>query len=144
MDKFKTAAASAGAFLSYLFGGLDSMIQALFWIAVLDYVTGFLASAHEGKLSSQVGWKGITRKLAIFGIVAISHFIDEAISHSLGAQEFYMVRDGAICFYMANELLSIIENAGRLGIPIPDQIRNAIDIFKKKGSGRNDVSDRTR
>lgn len=127
MDKlFKGAAAAAGAAISYLFGGWPAMLGVLLVLVVVDYVSGFAAAALEGKLSSTVGYRGIARKLGIFALVAIGHLIDTAIG------EGNMVRDAAIWFYSANELLSIIENMGRVGVPIPPVIQQAVAVLQGK------------
>ncbi len=89
-------------------------------------MTGLLASAYEGKLSSKIGFRGIAKKVMIFAIVAVAHLIDTAIG------ENHLIRDVAIYFYLANELLSILENAGRTGLPVPSQIKNAVLVLKGK------------
>ena len=96
---------------------------------VIDYITGVLASALEGKLSSNVGRKGIAKKVFIFVIVAIAHVVDVCLGDG------NLFRDAAIFFYLANEMLSIIENAGRAGVPVPDILQKAIELFKSKSDG---------
>lgn len=125
MDKFvKGVAAAVGAAVSYLYGEWSPMLTVLLALVVADYVSGFVASALEGRLSSAVGFRGIARKIAIFALVAIGHLIDGAIG------EAHLIRDAAIWFYAANELLSIIENMGRLGVPIPPVIQQAVAVLQ--------------
>jgi toxin secretion/phage lysis holin len=92
----------------------------------IDYITGLIAAGILGELSSKVGLKGIGRKFIIFGLVAVAHLIDTI----LGDQHF--IRDATVLFYIANELLSIIENAGRAGVPVPNIILNAVQSLKNR------------
>lgn len=88
-------------------------------------MTGMIASALEGKLSSQVGFRGIIRKLLIFVLVAAAHLVDLAIGWNM-----HIIRDAIVFFYIANEFISIVENAGRAGVPIPAVLRKAIELLK--------------
>ena len=124
---FKTIVAVGGAAASYLFGGWSALLSILLTFVVLDYTTGFLAAAREGKLNSETGLWGIAKKVAIFFVVAIAHLVDT----TLGDAHFF--RDAAIFFYLANELLSIVENIGRLGVPIPTAIQQAVEVLRGKG-----------
>ncbi|BDG37203.1 phage holin family protein [Saccharococcus caldoxylosilyticus] len=115
----------AGSVVSFFIGGVDSLVVILLCFVAVDYVTGMIASAMEGKLSSQVGFRGIVRKLLIFVLVAVSHLLDTAIGWGN-----HFIRDIIIFFYIANEFISIVENAGRAGVPIPTVLRKAIELFK--------------
>jgi toxin secretion/phage lysis holin len=115
----------AGSVVSSLIGGMDSLVIILLCFVAVDYATGIIASAMEGKLSSQVGFRGIVRKLLIFALVAVSHLLDIAIGWNN-----HFIRDTIIFFYIANEFISIVENAGRAGVPIPTVLRKAIELFK--------------
>ena len=112
--------------MTYLLGGWSALIQILVAFVVIDYITGVLAAAIRGKLNSNIGLKGIAKKVFIFVIVACGHLVDSA----MGTQD--LVRDAAIYFYIANELLSILENAGEIGLPVPDILKNAIERLKGK------------
>jgi toxin secretion/phage lysis holin len=125
---FKFCSAGTGACISYFFGGWSQLLQVLLAFVIVDYITGVLASALEGKLSSAVGSKGIAKKVFIFVIVAIAHLVDVCLGDG------NMFRDAAIFFYLANELLSIIENSGRVGLPVPDILQKAIEMFKAKSN----------
>jgi toxin secretion/phage lysis holin len=114
-----------GSFVSFLIGGMDSLVIILLCFVIVDYVTGLIASAIEGRLSSQVGFRGIVRKLLVFVLVAVSHLLDIAIGWNS-----HFIRDAIIFFYIANEFISIVENAGRAGVPLPSFLRKAIDLFK--------------
>jgi toxin secretion/phage lysis holin len=123
---YKTGAAILGGFAGLIFGESIGLLVALFWMAVIDYVTGMAAGYTEKTLSSKVGFKGIAKKVMIFVMVALAHQVDSA----LGTKN--MFRDATIVFYMANELLSIFENAGRMGVPVPDRLMQAVEVLKGK------------
>jgi len=124
---FKTIAAVGGAAASYLYGGWSHLLTILLTFVVLDYITGVAAAAKEGKLNSEVGAWGIVRKVGIFVIVAVAHLVDRALGDA------HLFRDAAIFFYLANELLSMIENTGRLGAPIPPALQRAVEVLRGKG-----------
>jgi toxin secretion/phage lysis holin len=127
---FKSAVAAGGAAISYFYGGWSALLGILLTFVVIDYITGVLASATEGRLSSAIGAKGIAKKVLIFVIVAVAHLVDT----SLG--EAHVFRDATIFFYLANELLSILENAGRAGLPIPPMITKAVQVLQGKGDAK--------
>jgi toxin secretion/phage lysis holin len=120
--------ASGGALISYIFGGWDTLLQILVIIVAVDYLTGFLAAAVKGELKSKVGWKGIAMKVGLFLIVMVAHLIDTVLGI-----ENSLFRNAAIFFYLANELLSITENVGKMGVPIPPGIQKAVEVLKNKG-----------
>ncbi len=133
---FKTVVAVAGAIASYLFGGWSALLGILLAFVVIDYVTGIIAAGAEGKLSSVVGLKGIAKKIFIFVIIAVAHLVDTALGNA------HIFRDAAIFFYLANEVLSIIENTGRIGVPVPPVIRQAVEMLRKKsGSESSEVKE---
>ncbi len=119
-------AAGLGSIVSYLFGGWDTLLMVLIIAVVIDYFTGLIAGAIEGKLSSSVGIRGIGRKVLIFSLVTVAHLIDTI----LGSQHF--IREATIIFYLCNELLSIIENVSRVGVPVPTFLIKAVDALKSK------------
>lgn len=117
-----------GGLIGYLWGGWNALLGILLAFVIIDYITGFIAAGAEGKLSSEVGFKGIAKKILIFVLVAVAYLLDEALG---GNNDIF--RDAVIFFYLANELLSIIENAGMAGLPIPEVLKNAVEILKGKG-----------
>lgn len=125
-DIFKYIVAVGGSLVTYLFGGWPALIQILVAFVIIDYVTGVLAAGVRGEISSSVGGRGIARKVLIFILVACGHLVDIA----LGTSE--IVRNAVIYFYIANELFSILENAGNIGLPVPDILKNSIDTLKGK------------
>ncbi|MED5043197.1 phage holin family protein [Geobacillus stearothermophilus] len=130
---YKTGAAVIGAVVGYLFGGWSELLGILLAFVIMDYVTGVLAASKEGTLRSAVGFKRIPKKIMIFVLVAVGHLIDRAVGTNV------LFRDATIFFYLANELLSIVENAGRMGLPVPEQIKQAVEVLEgrsKKGEDK--------
>lgn len=126
MDKvFQSVVAVGGAITSFLFGGWPLLLNIFLAFVVIDYITGLIASGIQGELNSKVGWKGIARKVVMFLIIAVAHLVDVLLEIQTD-----MIRNAVIFFYLANELLSIIENAGRIGIPIPRILLNAVEALK--------------
>lgn len=125
---------AAGAIAGYLWGGWGQIMGILLFFVVADYVTGFIAAGIEGKLSSEVGLRGIAKKVLIFAVVAIAHQVD--IITGTGA---HVVRDAAIAFYIWNEALSILENIGRTGLPMPEQLKRAIEVLQGKSGEKDEL-----
>ena len=130
---FKSVVATGGAAASFLWGGWSALLSILLVFVFFDYLSGVYAAWKEQTLSSRIGIEGIARKVFIFAMIAVAHLVDTA----LGDQHIF--RDATIWFYLANELLSIIENAGRAGFPVPEPIQRAVAVLKGKGdtSGNN-------
>ncbi|NUK31054.1 phage holin family protein [Parageobacillus sp. VR-IP] len=123
---FKTSAAILGGFAGLIFGESIGLIIVLFWSSVIDYGSGTVAAFMEKTLSSKIGFKGIAKKVMIFVMVALAHQVDTA----LGTKN--MFRDATVVFYIANELLSIFENAKRMGIDVPERLLQAVEVLKGK------------
>lgn len=123
---FKLALGEVGAIIGFFIGGADGLIKALIVFAIVDYITGVAAAAIEHRLNSEIGFKGITKKLLLFCIVGVAHILD-----------LYVLGTGAVCrsavvlFYIANEGLSIIENVARCGLPIPDKLKIILEQLKE-------------
>ena len=112
--------------LGWFFGGLDGYIKVLIAFTVIDYISGVCRAGAEGKISSSVGFKGIARKMIMFFLVGIAHIIDK---HMLNDNQALKV---AVClFYIGNEGISIIENADKLGVPIPKFLHGKFIKFTK-------------
>ena len=107
-----------GGWLGYFLGGCDGLLYALVLFVVVDYITGVMCSASDHKLSSEVGFKGICRKVLIFLLVGIGHVLDAQI---IGTGS--VLRTAVIFFYLSNEGVSLLENAGHLGLPIPEKLK---------------------
>ena len=111
---------AAGGWLGYFLGGCDGLLLALVLFAVADYITGVMCAVADKKLSSEVGFKGICRKVIIFMLVGIAHIIDVNVI-ATGS----VLRTAVIFFYLSNEGVSLLENAGHLGLPIPERSRRS-------------------
>ena len=109
--------------LSYLFGGLDMLFTALLVCVVVDYITGVLAALYEKRLNSEVGFRGILKKVVILLIIVVAHMIETAAGVN-------GIRDIAIGFYIANEGISILENAGRMNVPICDKLAKYLEQLR--------------
>lgn len=128
----KTSVAASGGIVAFLFGGWPLLLQVLLIMTVADYITGMIAGGLEGKLKSKIGLIGIARKVFIFVIISLAHQVDMV----LGDQ--HMLRDATTFFYMANELLSIIENGGRMGVPIPAVLKQTIEVLRSKSGEKGE------
>ena len=111
-----------GGWLGYFLGGCDGLLFALVVFAVADYITGVMCAISDKKLSSQVGFKGICRKVIIFMLVGIAHMIDVNVI-TTGS----VLRTAVIFFYLSNEGVSLLENAGHLGLPIPEKLKVVLE-----------------
>ena len=113
---------AVGGWLGYFLGGNDELLIALVVFAVADYITGVMCAVIDRKLSSAVGFKGIFRKVLIFLLVGIANIIDVQVVGT-GA----VLRTAVIFFYISNEGVSLLENAGHLGLPIPEKIKTVLE-----------------
>ena len=111
-----------GGWLGYFLGGCDGLLYALIAFVVIDYVTGVMCAIINRELSSAVGFKGIFRKVLIFLLVGIANIIDVQVIGT-GA----VLRTAVIFFYISNEGVSLLENAGHLGLPIPEKIKTVLE-----------------
>ena len=113
---------AAGGWLGYFLGGCDGLLLALVLFAVADYITGVMCAVADKKLSSEVGFKGICRKVIIFMLVGVAHVIDVNVI-ATGS----VLRTAVIFFYLSNEGVSLLENAGHLGLPIPEKLKVVLE-----------------
>lgn len=114
--------AAVGGWLGWFMGGCDGLLYALLAFVVLDCITGIMCAVVDKKLSSAVGFKGIFKKILIFALVGIGHFLDTRV---IGSGS--VLRTAVIFFYISNEGVSLIENAGHLGLPIPEKLKSALE-----------------
>lgn len=121
IDKIELAFAAFGGFLGWFFGGFDGFLYALIIFVVMDYFTGVLAAGVRKELSSEVGFKGIAKKVVIFVLVGIANIIDTQIIQNGSA-----IRTAVIFFYLSNEGLSILENSAVIGLPIPEKLQEML------------------
>ena len=123
MEKaWQTLCAVALAAGSFLFGSPDGLLLTLLAFVLMDYATGLLAAVCARRVSSAVGFRGLLRKMLILAMVGMGHLLDTQLLHAQG-----LLRNAVIGFYLANEGLSILENAGRMGLPLPEKLRTVLD-----------------
>ena len=111
-----------GGWLGYFLGGWDGMLYALLAFVAVDYITGVMCAVVDKKLSSEVGFKGICRKVLIFLLVGIANILDVQV---IGTGS--VLRTAVIFFYISNEGISIVENAAHLGLPVPEKVRVVLE-----------------
>lgn len=111
----------AGGWLGFLLGDLDGLLYALLVFVVIDYLTGILCAVLDRGLSSEVGFRGIFKKVVIFALVGIGHVLD---AHVLGQGS--VIRTAVVFFYLSNEGVSILENAAHIGLPVPAKLRDIL------------------
>ncbi len=118
---------AVGGYLGWLMGGFDGFMYALLAFVAIDYITGLMVAVLEKKLSSDIGFRGIFKKILIFIMVGIGNIIDT-----------YLIKDGSairtavIFFYLSNEGISILENTGKIGLPIPEKLKKALEQLNKE------------
>ena len=114
--------AAIGGWLGWFLGGADGFLYALIVFVAIDYITGVMCAIVDHKLSSEVGFKGICKKVLIFMMVGIGNIIDVQVLGQAG-----VLRTAVIFFYLSNEGVSMIENAGHLGLPIPAKLKDVLE-----------------
>ncbi len=115
----------------FFFGERSVLIQVLLIFTVFDYVVGLLSASFQGNLRSRLGFQNIVRKLAIFILVAISHQADLVTGNK------NLVRDAVVFFYLANELISILENFVQMGVKVPRVLKKLVDLFQSNAGEKN-------
>ena len=120
-----------GGWLGWFLGGYDGFLYALVAFVVADYITGVMCAIVDRTLSSEIGFKGIFKKVLIFVMVGIGHIIDTNLIGNGST-----VRTAVIFFYCSNEGISMIENAGHLGLPIPQKLKEILAQLHDKGDDR--------
>ena len=116
-----------GGWLGYFLGGWDGLLYALIAFVAIDYVTGVMCAISNHTLSSEVGFKGICRKVLIFLLVGIGSILD---AHVIGSGS--VLRTAVIFFYISNEGISLLENASHLGLPVPDKLKSVLQQLHNK------------
>lgn len=123
----KVLFSAIGGLIGSIFGEVDGFFFALMIFIAIDYITGLMAAAVEKRLASNIGFKGNFKKIAILFLVSVGHLIDTEIIKQGGA-----IRTMVIFFYLSNEGLSILENAVRIGLPIPEKLQALLKQFNEK------------
>lgn len=119
--------AGIGGFMGWFLGGLDGFLYALIVFVVVDYITGLMAAFIQKKLSSETGFKGICKKVAIFCLVGVGHILDAQV---IGAGS--VLRTAVIFFYLSNEGISIIENVAVIGLPVPQKLIDVLEQLREE------------
>lgn len=116
-----------GGFFSYWLGGWDVLLKTIVFLAVVDYITGIIKAIYSRQLSSEIGFKGLLKKIVMFIVIAVAYVIQLLIGGTIP------LREVVIMFYICNEALSLLENAA-IFIPIPDKLRNVLLQLRDKDS----------
>lgn len=114
-----------GAYLGYFLGGFDGLLHALVIFVIIDYITGVMLAIVKKRLSSEVGARGIFKKVILFLLVGMGHMVDLHI-----IKEGSAIRTAVLFFYMSNEGLSILENVSLMGLPIPEKLKQILKKLK--------------
>ena len=123
-----------GGWLGYFLGGCDGLLYALVVFVVVDYITGVMCAINNKTLSSAVGFKGICRKVLIFLLVGIANVLDVQV---IGTGS--VLRTAVIFFYISNDGISLLENAGHLGLPIPEKIKIVLEQLHDRAEKETEV-----
>lgn len=122
-----------GGWLGYFLGGCDGLLIALVVFVTVDYITGVMCAVADKKLSSEVGFKGICRKVLIFLLVGIANILDVQV---IGTGS--VLRTAVIFFYISNEGVSLLENAAHLGLPIPEKLKDILEQLHNRSENKED------
>lgn len=123
---------AVGGWLGYFLGGCDGLLIALVVFVAVDYVTGVMCAISDKKLSSEVGFKGICRKVLIFLLVGIANILDVQV---IGTGS--VLRTAVIFFYLSNEGVSLLENAAHLGLPVPEKMKDILAQLHDRAETEN-------
>ena len=121
LECFKLFSAVLGGVLGWGIGGFDSLFYALVVFIIIDYITGVMLAVINKKISSEIGYKGIFKKVLIFALVALGNIIDQ---HIIGSGS--TLRTMIIMFYLSNEGISILENTAKIGLPLPQKLKDVL------------------
>lgn len=122
-----------GGWLGWFLGGCDGLLFALIAFVVIDYITGVMCAVSDHTLSSEVGFRGICCKVLIFLLVGIANILDVQV---IGTGS--VLRTAVIFFYISNEGVSLLENAGHLGLPIPQKLKDILAQLHDRADGTDD------
>lgn len=124
---FKNIMAGVCTVLSFLFGDMAGLMVALIALIILDYISGVIAAAVEKRLSSEVGAKGIAKKIFMLLIVALANIVDINV-----VGDGHVLKTVTVVFYICNECISLIENAGRIGVPVPKKLLDVLEQLRDR------------
>ena len=124
---------AVGGWLGWFLGGCDGLLYALIAFVVIDYITGVMCAINDHSLSSEVGFRGICRKVLIFLLVGIANIMDVNV---IGTGS--VLRTAVIFFYISNEGVSLMENAAHLGLPVPEKIKVVLEQLHDRAEDKED------
>lgn len=124
---------AVGGWLGWFLGGCDGLLYALIAFVVIDYITGVMCAINDHSLSSEVGFRGICRKVLIFLLVGIANILDVNV---IGTGS--VLRTAVIFFYISNEGVSLMENAAHLGLPVPEKIKVVLEQLHDRAADKED------
>ncbi len=134
MAKFLEIATSIiGGFFGYFLGGVDGMLFALLTVMAVDYVSGVLVGVAQKNISSEIGFKGLAKKALIIGLIGVSNLVDVYVMEQGSA-----IKTATLTFFFINECISILENAGNLGVPLPAKLKGVLQQIKSKEGDENE------
>lgn len=125
IEAVQYAFAALGGAVGAVMGGFDGFLYALIVFVVVDYLTGIMAAILNKRLSSEVGFHGIIKKVVIFALVAVGHIVDTHV-----IQNGSVIRTAVIFFYLSNEGISILENASLIGLPVPQKLKDVLEQLR--------------
>lgn len=118
---------AVGGWIGYFLGGCDGLLYALIAFVIIDYITGVMCAVIDKRLSSEVGFKGIFKKVLIFLLVGVANILDVQV---IGTGS--VLRTAVIFFYISNEGVSLLENAAHLGLPIPQKVKTVLEQLHER------------
>ena len=124
---------AVGGWIGYFLGGCDGLLYALIAFVVIDYITGVMCAINDKTLSSEVGFRGICRKVLIFLLVGIANILDVQV---IGTGS--VLRTAVIFFYISNEGVSLLENAAHLGLPVPEKIKTVLEQLHDRSESEDE------
>lgn len=124
---------AVGGWLGWFLGGCDGLLYALIAFVAIDYITGVMCAINDHSLSSEVGFRGICRKVLIFLLVGIANILDVNV---IGTGS--VLRTAVIFFYISNEGVSLMENAAHLGLPVPEKIKVVLEQLHDRAEDKED------
>lgn len=124
---FNGIVAGVGGAFTYIFGGWDTPLMVLIWFMFIDYLTGLTSAAVQNKLNSKIGYKGIAKKASIIMVLIVGVLLDRLINSGN-----WVFRTLVCYFYIANEGISILENCGKCGVPLPKKLISTLEQLKNK------------
>lgn len=125
--------AGIGGWLGWFLGSYDGLLYALLVFVIVDYITGVMCAISDHSLSSEVGFKGICQKVLIFILVGVANIMDVQV---IGTGS--VLRTAIIFFYISNEGVSLLENAGHLGLPIPEKLKSVLEQLHDRAEEKED------